>query len=85
MLPKALLALFPILAGVFAQDGSVSGPTSSTEAAGYSCDTTKCQLPNCHCASTDPPGGLDPVSTRPPPRFMFGQREVPPPFYARKK
>ena len=64
MLPQAfvLLALF---AGAFAQDdGSITGPTSSPEAAGYSCDASKCQLPNCHCASTDPPGGLDPVSNQ---------------------
>jgi hypothetical protein len=45
---------------VMAQDGSVSGPTSSKDAAGYSCDPNKCQLPNCHCASTDPPNGLSP-------------------------
>ncbi|GJE88021.1 carbohydrate esterase family 4 protein [Phanerochaete sordida] len=59
MLPQALL-LLSLLAGAFAQDGSVTGPTSSPEAAGYSCDPTKCKLPNCNCASPDPPGGLDP-------------------------
>ena len=61
MLSTSLLALLPLLAGVIAQDGGITGPTSSPEAAGYSCDASKCQLPKCHCASTDPPGGLDPV------------------------
>ncbi|KAG2352794.1 hypothetical protein BDR07DRAFT_1436014 [Suillus spraguei] len=45
---------------VTAQDGSISGPTSSSSAAGYSCDPSQCQLPNCNCASTSPPGGLSP-------------------------
>jgi hypothetical protein len=62
MLPLTLLAaaLLPLV--VFAQDGFISGPTSSPDAAGYSCDVSKCQLPNCNCASTSPPGGLKPVS-----------------------
>jgi hypothetical protein len=66
VLPRMLLqslllsALFPLF--VLAQDdGSLSGPTSSSDAAGYSCDTTKCQLPSCNCASANPPGGLSPV------------------------
>ena len=59
---ETLLATLPLFATVFAQDGSVTGPTSSASAAGYSCDASKCKLPNCNCASTDPPGGLDPVS-----------------------
>ncbi|KAF8971773.1 hypothetical protein BDZ97DRAFT_1913677 [Flammula alnicola] len=59
MLPYALFsALLPLLA--LAQDGGINGPTSSPEAAGYSCDPSKCQLPNCACASTSPPGGLQP-------------------------
>ncbi|TFY64634.1 hypothetical protein EVG20_g5882 [Dentipellis fragilis] len=59
MLPYAVLAaLLPAL--VIAQDGSVSGPTSSSSAAGYSCDASKCKLPNCNCASPSPPGGLQP-------------------------
>lgn len=41
-------------------EGQIDGPTAGASAAGYSCDPSKCQLPNCHCASTDPPGGLDP-------------------------
>ena len=64
MLPIGLLAALPLLVGVFAQDeGTISGPTSSASAAGYSCDASKCKLPDCNCASTDPPGGLDPVSS----------------------
>ncbi|EIM83551.1 uncharacterized protein STEHIDRAFT_83725 [Stereum hirsutum FP-91666 SS1] len=59
MLPFVILAaLLPAL--VLAQDGSISGPQSSSEAAGYSCDSSQCQLPNCNCASTSPPGGLSP-------------------------
>jgi hypothetical protein len=54
-----LLLLLPALS--LAQDGSISGPTSSSDAAGYSCDTSACQLPKCNCASTSPPGGLSPV------------------------
>ncbi|KAF8899375.1 hypothetical protein BD779DRAFT_1607831 [Infundibulicybe gibba] len=54
----ALLALGPLL--VFAQDGGISGAISSPQAAGYSCDPARCQLPNCNCASTNPPGGLKP-------------------------
>lgn len=55
-----LLALVSLFAGVLAQDGSVSAPTSSADAAGYSCDPSQCKLPDCNCASTSPPGGLDP-------------------------
>lgn len=55
-----LAVLLPLL--VLAQDGSLDGPASSADAAGYSCDVSKCQLPNCNCASVKPPGGLDPVS-----------------------
>ena len=64
MLPLGLLAAVPFFAAVLAQDeGTLSGPTSSAAAAGYSCDASKCQLPNCNCASTAPPGGLSPVSS----------------------
>lgn len=60
MLPLLILSLLlPALS--LAQDGSVTGPTSSANAAGYSCDPSACQLPKCNCASTSPPGGLDPV------------------------
>lgn len=63
MLPPSLLvATLPFLGYVFAQDGSLSGPTSSATAAGYSCDPNSCKLPNCNCASTNPPGGLSVVS-----------------------
>ncbi|KAI0800503.1 hypothetical protein C8Q74DRAFT_1191034 [Fomes fomentarius] len=64
MLPPTLLAAFlPLVGYVLAQDGSISGPTSSPQAAGYSCDPSKCKLPDCNCASTDPPGGLSPSDT----------------------
>ncbi|KAF8330829.1 uncharacterized protein EI90DRAFT_3145723 [Cantharellus anzutake] len=52
------LSIFPIILPTLAQDGSVDGPSTSTEAAGYSCDPSKCQLPTCRCASTDIPGGI---------------------------
>ncbi|KDR85820.1 hypothetical protein GALMADRAFT_132466 [Galerina marginata CBS 339.88] len=59
MLPYALLsALLPLL--VIAQDGGISGPTTSVQAAGYSCDPNQCKLPKCNCASASPPGGLQP-------------------------
>jgi hypothetical protein len=59
MLPILILALlFPLLS--LAQDGTIDGPTTSTDAAGYSCDSSQCKLPNCNCASTSPPGGLSP-------------------------
>ncbi|ESK93243.1 chitin deacetylase-like isoform e [Moniliophthora roreri MCA 2997] len=58
VLPMSLLAcILPSL--VFAQDGVVSGPQTSSEAAGYICDASKCKLPSCNCASTSPPGGLN--------------------------
>ncbi|KAF9488197.1 hypothetical protein BDN71DRAFT_1424830 [Pleurotus eryngii] len=61
MLPCALFALFvPLLVAAQSPEGTISGPTTSTEAAGYSCDASKCQLPNCNCASVKPPGGLQP-------------------------
>jgi len=56
----ALSALLPGIA--LAQDGGISGPVSSKAAARYSCDVNRCKLPNCNCASTSPPGGLNPVS-----------------------
>ncbi|KAI0673863.1 hypothetical protein C8Q78DRAFT_969284 [Trametes maxima] len=65
MLPTSLFAaVLPLLGYVLAQEeGQISGPTSSPQAAGYSCDASKCKLPNCNCASTDPPGGLSPSDT----------------------
>ncbi|KAF5385148.1 hypothetical protein D9615_000983 [Tricholomella constricta] len=65
VLPFTLLALTPIL--VFAQDGGIDGATTSVEAAGYSCDPSKCKLPDCNCASTSPPGGIKPSDT---PQFI---------------
>ncbi|KAF7311852.1 Carbohydrate esterase family 4 protein [Mycena indigotica] len=60
MLLSAFLALTFSLLATAGDDGGLTGPTSSTEAAGYSCDPAKCKLPKCNCASTSPPGGLDP-------------------------
>lgn len=64
MLLKSLLvaALVPVFV-VAQEEGVISGPTSSAAAAGYSCDSSKCKLPDCNCASTSPPGGLQPVRT----------------------
>jgi len=42
------------------EGGPSSGPSSSLSAANYSCDATKCKLPKCNCASSNPPGGLAP-------------------------
>jgi len=64
MLLKSLLVAILVPLSVVAQDeGVISGPTSSAAAAGYYCDSSKCQLPDCNCASTSPPGGLQPVCT----------------------
>ncbi|KAF8515848.1 hypothetical protein BU17DRAFT_51255 [Hysterangium stoloniferum] len=52
---------FPSL--VRAQDGSIDGPTTDPSKFPYSCDTNKCKLPTCNCASTNPPGGLSPSDT----------------------
>lgn len=62
MLPHVLLALIAPLLALAGDDGGITGATSSSSAAGYSCDATKCKLPTCNCASTSPPGGLSPVS-----------------------
>jgi hypothetical protein len=62
MLPQVLLSLIAPLLVLAGDDGGLTGATSSAEAAGYSCDATKCKLPKCACASTSPPGGLSPVS-----------------------
>ncbi|KAK7028430.1 family 4 carbohydrate esterase [Favolaschia claudopus] len=51
--------LTPLLA-LASDDGGITGPTTSSDAAGYSCDASKCKLPTCNCASTSPPGGLKP-------------------------
>ncbi|KAJ7052258.1 hypothetical protein C8F01DRAFT_1033457 [Mycena amicta] len=60
----SLLVILGTLTLTRAQDdGSLSGATSSAEAAGYSCDPTKCKLPKCNCASVNPPGGLSPSET----------------------
>ncbi|KAF8198263.1 hypothetical protein K438DRAFT_1967004 [Mycena galopus ATCC 62051] len=50
----------PLLALAQGDDGSLSGVTTSAAAAGYKCDTSKCKLPKCNCASASPPGGLSP-------------------------
>ncbi|CUA67472.1 hypothetical protein RSOLAG22IIIB_03124 [Rhizoctonia solani] len=40
------------------QDGGITGPTTTPGGNGYSCDASKCKLPNCACASTNIPGGI---------------------------
>lgn len=57
---RPIWLLSALLPAVLAQDGGISRPLSSNDAAGYSCDASKCTLPNCNCASTSPPGGLHP-------------------------
>ncbi|TNY20211.1 hypothetical protein DMC30DRAFT_417191 [Rhodotorula diobovata] len=49
------------------EGGALTGPVSSPESAGYSCDASQCKLPDCLCASTSPPGGLDPKNV---PQFV---------------
>lgn len=41
---------------------------SSTARAQYACDVAVCTLPDCHCASTQPPGGLTPAEV---PQFLM--------------
>ncbi|KAF9469505.1 hypothetical protein BDZ94DRAFT_1150876 [Collybia nuda] len=66
MLPAAILALAPLLA-LAQEEGTITGPTTSPESLGYSCDPSKCKLPTCNCASTSPPGGIKPSDT---PQFI---------------
>ncbi|GAA5904460.1 hypothetical protein JCM8208_004199 [Rhodotorula glutinis] len=49
------------------EGGALTGPVSSPESAGYTCDPSQCRLPDCLCASTSPPGGLDPKNV---PQFV---------------
>ncbi|KAH9947495.1 hypothetical protein B0H21DRAFT_327774 [Amylocystis lapponica] len=60
MLLGRLVTSFALSRFVLAQDGGITGPTTSVSAAGYSCDSSQCKLPDCNCASTSPPGGLNP-------------------------
>ncbi|KDN47966.1 left border a protein [Tilletiaria anomala UBC 951] len=41
-------------------EGQITGPSGGASAANYKCDPNTCKLPNCNCASTRPPGGLNP-------------------------
>lgn len=63
MLIALLSAIFTFAFSLvgYAQDGSLTGPTTTPGGANYSCDATLCKLPDCNCASTSPPGGLSPV------------------------
>lgn len=54
----ASLVAAQINPGTGSGEGSITGPVSSPEAAQYSCDAARCQLPNCRCASTSIPEGL---------------------------
>lgn len=40
-------------------EGSTPSGSGGASAANYNCDASKCQLPNCRCADTNPPGNLD--------------------------
>ncbi|KAG9035805.1 hypothetical protein FS837_001814 [Tulasnella sp. UAMH 9824] len=61
-LRRSLAVSLALLAFANAQDG---GPPSgdNTGRHTYSCDASKCKLPDCACASTSPPGGLSPQDT----------------------
>ncbi|KAH9461567.1 hypothetical protein Pst134EA_017866 [Puccinia striiformis f. sp. tritici] len=50
------------------EGGAKSGPSSSPQSAGYTCDPSSCKLPSCQCASTSPPGGLNPKDV---PQFII--------------
>ncbi|KAH8922277.1 hypothetical protein BT69DRAFT_1312656 [Atractiella rhizophila] len=70
----ALAFLFPSLVlsqgntnGPSGEGGALDGPTSSPQAAGYTCDASQCKLPNCQCAQVVPPGGLAPTDV---PQFV---------------
>ncbi|KAN0065437.1 hypothetical protein ACQY0O_001273 [Thecaphora frezii] len=41
-------------------EGQSVTASGGASAANYKCDPNTCKLPNCHCADTNPPGGLDP-------------------------
>ncbi|KAK7012642.1 family 4 carbohydrate esterase [Favolaschia claudopus] len=43
------------LPSLASDNGGITGPTTSSDAAGYSSDASKCKLPSCNCASTSPP------------------------------
>lgn len=48
---------------VLAQSGSGEDPTLAPYQLAQPCDDIACQLPSCHCASTDIPGNLLPSAT----------------------
>jgi len=50
------------------EGGATNGPSSSPQSAGYTCDPNSCKLPTCQCASTSPPGGLNPKDV---PQFIL--------------
>lgn len=50
------------------EGGGSNGPSSTPQSAGYSCDPNSCKLPSCQCASTSPPGGLNPKDV---PQFIL--------------
>ncbi len=41
-------------------EGQNVAPSGGASVANYKCDPNTCRLPDCHCASTSPPGGLNP-------------------------
>lgn len=62
----AFLAATFLVAPTLAQEGATPGGTQAASSS-YSCDPNTCKLPNCLCASTSPPGGLQPKDT---PQFV---------------
>ncbi|WAR54500.1 hypothetical protein PtB15_18B244 [Puccinia triticina] len=50
------------------EGGATNGPSSTPQSAGYTCDPNSCKLPSCQCASTSPPGGLNPKDV---PQFII--------------
>ncbi|OAV86694.1 hypothetical protein PTTG_10998, partial [Puccinia triticina 1-1 BBBD Race 1] len=50
------------------EGGATNGPLSTPQSAGYTCDPNSCKLPSCQCASTSPPGGLNPKDV---PQFII--------------
>ncbi|KAI7870793.1 hypothetical protein BDF14DRAFT_1720279 [Spinellus fusiger] len=63
-----LLAFLLPFYGALCQEGaSVPGVTTTASVSSYNCDPASCQLPNCLCASKNPPNGFSAADT---PQFV---------------